>query len=140
MANEKMTQAQKLETAKNNVIGMFAEMLETANAERVGDYTYAVPTEVNGNEVWVEVDLTAKTTMTTEEGKVPYDPFEKSAVWEAEKEIKKAAAEERAKKKAETLRKAEEKKAKAKAQALAKKEARDKALADANGTDTNGAE
>ena len=131
MANEKMTQAQKLETAKNNIIGIFAELLESANAERVGDYTYAVPTEVNGNEVWVEVDLTAKTTMTTEDGKVPYDPFEKSAVWEAEKEIKKAAAEERAKKKAETLRKAEEKKAKAKAQALAKKEARDKALANA---------
>ena len=134
MAN-KITQAQKLEMAKTNVIGMLTEMLENANAERVGDFTYAVPTEVAGAEVWVEVDLTAKTTMTTENGKVPYDPFEKSAVWEAEKEIKKAAAEERAKKKAETLRKAEEKKAKAKAQALAKKEAREKALAETDNAD-----
>lgn len=134
MAN-KITQAQKLEMAKTNVIGMLTEMLENANAERVGDFTYAIPTEVAGAEVWVEVDLTAKTTMTTENGKVPYDPFEKSAVWEAEKEIKKAAAEERAKKKAETLRKAEEKKAKAKAQALAKKEAREKALAETDNAD-----
>ena len=129
MAN-KITQAQKLEMAKGNVIALLTEMLENASAERVGDYTYAVPTEVAGAEVWVEIDLTAKTTMTTEEGKVPYDPFEKAAVWEAEKEIKRQNAEERARKKAETLRKAEEKKAKAKAQALAKKNAREKALAE----------
>ena len=129
MAN-KITQAQKLEMAKGNVITLLAEMLEKANAERVGDYTYAVPTEVAGAEVWVEIDLTAKTTMTTEDGKVPYDPFEKASVWEIEKEIKRQNAEERARKKAETLRKAEEKKAKSKAQAIAKKEARDKALAE----------
>lgn len=136
MENKKMTQAQVLEKAKNNVFALIAEALETANAERVGDYTYSVPTEVNGAERWVEIELTAKTTMTTDEGKVPYDPFEKAAVWEAEKEIKKAEAEARAKKKADTLRKAEEKKAKAKAQALAKKNAREKALAEIEGADT----
>jgi hypothetical protein len=129
MAN-KITQAQKLEMAKNNVIVLLAELLEKANAERVGDFTYAVPTTVADNEVWVEIDLTAKTTMTTENGKVPYDPFEKASVWEIEKEIKRQNAEERERKKAETLRKAEEKKAKAKAQALAKKNAREKALAE----------
>ena len=129
MAN-KITQAQKLEMAKNNVIVLLAELLEKANAERVGDFTYAVPTTVADNEVWVEIDLTAKTTMTTENGKVAYDPFEKSVVWQAEKEIKQAQAEERARKKAETLRKAEEKRAKAQALAKAKKEAREQALAD----------
>jgi hypothetical protein len=134
MAN-KITQAQKLEMAKGNVIALLTEMLEKANAERVGDYTYAVPTEVAGAEVWVEIDLTAKTTMTTEDGKVPYDPFEKASIWEIEKEIKKQNAEERARKKAETLRKAEEKKAKAKAQALAKKNAREKALAETTDAD-----
>ena len=136
MAEKKMTQAEILEMAKTKVVALLTEILETANAERVGDYTYSVPTEVNGVERWVEVELTAKTTMTTDEGKIPYDPFEKAAIWEAEKEIKKAAAEERAKKKAETLRKAEEKKAKAKAQALAKKNAREKALAEIEGADT----
>ena len=130
MANGKMTQAEKLERAKNQVVALITEVLENASAERVGDFTYAVPTMVADNEVWVEVDLTAKTTMTTENGKVPYDPFEKASIWETEKEIKKSMAEERAKKKAETLRKVEEKKAKAKAQALEKKLAREKALAE----------
>ena len=140
MADKKMTQAEVLERAKNNVLALLTEILENASAERVGDYTYSIPTEVNGTERWVEIELTAKTTMTTENGKVPYDPFEKAAVWEAEKEIKKAEAEERAKKKAETLRKAEEKKAKAKANALAKKNARDKALAEIEGADTPSAD
>ena len=81
MADKKMTQAEVLERAKTNVVALLTEILETANAERVGDYTYSVPTEVNGIERWVEIELTAKTTMTTDEGKVPYDPFEKAAVW-----------------------------------------------------------
>ena len=126
----KMTQAQRLEAAKANVTALMGDLLTNASAEQVGDFTYAIPTEVNGVEVWVEVSLVAKTTMTTENGKVAYDPFEKSVVWQAEKEIKQAQAEERARKKAETLRKAEEKRAKAQALAQAKKEARDKALAE----------
>ena len=126
----KMTQAQRLEAAKANVTALMGDLLNNACAEQVGDFTYAIPTEVNGVEVWVEVSLVAKTTMTTENGKVAYDPFEKSVVWQAEKEIKQAQAEERARKKAETLRKAEEKRAKAQALAQAKKEARDRALAE----------
>ena len=126
----KMTQAQRLEAAKTNVTTLMGDLLTNAGAEQVGDFTYAIPTEVNGVEVWVEVSLVAKTTMTTENGKVAYDPFEKAVVWQAEKEIKKAQAEERARKKAETLRKAEEKRAKAQALAQAKKEARDRALAE----------
>jgi hypothetical protein len=130
MDTMKLTQAQKLEMAKANIIALMTNLLNDASAEQVGDYTYAVPTEINGAEVWVEISLVAKTTMTTENGKVAYDPFEKSVVWQAEKEIKQAQAEERARKKAETLRKAEEKRAKAQALAKAKKEAREKALAD----------
>ena len=129
MANKKMTQAEILAKAKENIVALFKEILENSNSEQVGDYAYAIPTDVEG-ERWVRIDFTAKTTMTTDEGKIPYDPFVEKAEWETDKEIKMAEAKERAKKKAETLKKAEERKAKAKAQALAKKEAKEKALAE----------
>ena len=126
----KMTQAEVLAKAKANILEIFKSDIDNAMGEQVGDYAFAIPTEVNGSERWVRIEFTAKTTMTTDEGKIPYDPFIEKAEWEADKEIKQAQAEERARKKVETLKRAEEKKAKAKAQALAKKNAREKALAE----------
>ena len=131
MENNKITKAQKLETAKNNVLAMFAEVLETSGAEEVKGFTYAIPTEVAGEERWVEITLTAKDTMTDDEGKrVPYDPFVVQAAYQVEQEIKAAEKAAREKKKAETVKKAEEKRRLAKEKAMAKKSAMEKAKAE----------
>ena len=125
-----MKQAEILAKVKENTVEALRPLFEQMGAEQVGDYAYAIPNEVEG-ERWCVIELTAKTTMTDENGdKIPYDPFVVAEMWKADQEIKKAAAEERARKKAETLKKAEEKKAKAKANALAKKNAREKAVAE----------
>lgn len=117
-----LKKAERLEMAKNNVVAMFSEVLESASAEKVKGFVFAVPTDVGGNEQWVEVTFVAKDMMTDDEGKkVPYDPFVVQAAYQVEQEIKAQEKAERERKKAETLKKAEEKKRLAKEKALAKK-------------------
>lgn len=130
MADKKMTQAQVLAKAKENIYDLFKEIIERSQGEQVADFAFAIPTQVNDMEKWVRIEFTAKTTMTTDDGKIPYDPFIEQENWKADKEIKQAQADERARKKAETLKKVAERKEKAEAQALAKKNAREKALAE----------
>ena len=135
MAN-KMTKAEMLAKAKELAIEPLKSVFESANAEQVGDFTYAVPVEVNGTEKWVEITLTAKDMMTNDEGeKVPYDPFIVSANWQTEKEIKAMEKAEKDRKKAEKVKKANEKRELAKAKAQAKKNALDKAKAELENSD-----
>lgn len=133
MAN-KMTKAQVLEKAKNNVLDMFKNVLEEIGAEEVKGFTYAIPTEVNGDEKWVEIGFVAKDMMTNENGeKVPYDPFVVQANYQVEKEIKAEAKAERERKHAEKVAKAEEKRRLAKEKAQAKAQAQAKAKAELEG-------
>lgn len=133
MAN-KMTKAQVLEKAKNNVLDMFKSVLEEIGAEEVKGFTYAIPTEVNGEEKWVEISFVAKDMMTNENGeKVPYDPFVVQANYQVEKEIKAEAKAERERKHAEKVAKAEEKRRLAKEKAQAKAQAQAKAKAELEG-------
>lgn len=122
----KMTKAQVLAIAKENVMDIFKDILESVNAEQVGDFSFAIPTTVNDTERWVKVSLTAKDTMTNESGdKVAYDPFVEQSMWEEDKADKAERKAERERKHEETLRRAEERKAKAKAKAEAKRKAKE---------------
>lgn len=131
MAEKKMTKAQVLEMAKINVLAMFDSLLAEIGAEEVKGFTYAIPTEVNGEEKWVEISFVAKDMMTNESGeKVPYDPFVVQANYQVEKEIKAEAKAERERKHAEKVAKAEEKRRLAKEKAQAKVQAQAKAKAE----------
>ena len=133
MAN-KMTKAQVLEMAKKNVFAMFDGLLEEIGAEEVKGFTYAIPTEVNGEEKWVEISFVAKDMMTDAKGeKVPYDPFEVQADYQIKKEIRAEAKAERERKHAEKVAKAEEKRRLAKEKAQAKAQAQAKAKAELEG-------
>ncbi len=93
----KVTMAQMKEMAKVAAVAGFAV---PESAEQVGTFTYAVPVEVEGQEVWVETTFTAKNWYDTKTSKA-YDPFEKQAEWKAEMAEREAKAEAKAKEKAE---------------------------------------
>ena len=120
----KMTKAQILKVSKDNVANtdIFKALIEQFEGIQVGDYDYALPVTVNGEERYAKISITAKDTITNDEGdKVPYDPFIEVDRWDFDKKDKAERAAERERKKAETLKRAEERKAKAKAKADAKK-------------------
>ena len=56
------------------------------NAEQVGNFTFAVPTVQEGQEVWVEINLTAKQWKPTKVTQA-YDPFEKTRIWKEKQAI-----------------------------------------------------
>lgn len=93
----KVTMAQMKEMAKVAAVASFAV---PESAEQVGSFTYAVPVEVEGQEVWVEVAFTAKQWYATKVAEA-YDPFEKQVEWKAEMAEREAKAEAKAKAKAE---------------------------------------
>lgn len=94
-----------LESAKNTVLNGLVDTLESLGAERYGSpFQMAIPTTVDGIEVWVKVDLTAANYADTKVSKA-FDPFVKREEYDAEMAIK-------AKEKAEKDRIRAEKKAK----------------------------
>lgn len=93
----KITDAQMKENAKMEAFGRLTEILEKMGAEQVSSFTFAVPTVQEGQEVWVEIDLTAKQWKPTKVTSA-YDPFEKARIWKEEQETK---ASEKAQKLAE---------------------------------------
>lgn len=131
----KLTKSAILELSKKEAYSHFADKLSEIEAIQVGDFDYAIPVVVDGNiERWVKMSLTAKDTITDDEGnKVPYDPFIEVDRWDFKKEDQAARKAERERKHAEVLKRAAERKAKAKAKADAKKA---KAGANASTEDT----
>lgn len=100
-----MKKSEILESAKNNVLSGILDTLDSLGAERYGSkFNLAIPTTVDGVEVWVKVDLTAANYADTKVSKA-FDPFVKREEYDAEMAIK-------AKEKAEKDRIREEKKAK----------------------------
>ena len=93
----KVTMAQMKEMAKAAAVAGFAV---PESAEQVGSFTYAVPVEVEGQEVWVEATFTAKNWYDTKTSQA-YDPFVKQTEWKAEMAEREAKTEARAKAKAE---------------------------------------
>lgn len=99
MAN-KMTSAQMKEAAKKEVLEKLKGIFDELGAERYGsDYEVAVPTTVEGQEIWVGIVLTAKQYTKTKVSD-PFDPFELRQSYDEAKAIKeKEKAEAAAKKK-----------------------------------------
>ena len=121
---EKFTKAQILKAAKEAVVAeaAFKALVEHFDAIQVGDYEYALPVTINGEERYAKLSITAKDTITNDMGeKVAYDPFIEVDRWDFDRKDKAERKAERERKKAETLRKAEERKARAKAKAEARK-------------------
>lgn len=76
----KVTDAQMKENAKMEVFGNLTEVLEKMSAEQVSNFTFAIPTVQEGQEIWVEINLTAKQWKPTKVSQA-YDPFEKTRIW-----------------------------------------------------------
>lgn len=108
-----ITDAQKKENAKNEVKDRLIGLLTECGAEQVGTFVYAIPTIQDGQEVWVEIDFTAKQWKPTKISQA-YDPFAKAQEWRedvATKEQEKAQklAEKAAKIKRDTVARAKAK-------------------------------
>lgn len=105
MADVKMTAAMVKETAKRKVLEVLSDVLESAGAERYGsDFELAIPTTVDGKEIWVGVVLTAKQYTKTKVSD-EFDPFALREEYDAEQAVKKAVENAKAKAKAEKLAK-----------------------------------
>lgn len=120
----KFTKAQVLKATKDLVVAeaAFKALVEQFDAIQVGDYDYALPVIVDGQERYAKLSITAKDTITNDEGeKVAYDPFIEVDRWDFDRKDKEARKIERERKKEEALKRAEERKAKAKAKAEARK-------------------
>ena len=98
---EKMTAAQKNTAIKDNAV---KAVVIPDNAIQVGDYTYAIPIMVDGEERYAEIAFTAKNNKATKTT-VAYDPEEKRQEWLDDKDMKAKAAEAKAAEKAAKLAK-----------------------------------
>jgi hypothetical protein len=104
MAN-KTTAAQIKEMAKRNVLDTLADAFENVGAERYGsDFEMAIPTIVEGQELWVGIVLTAKQYTKTKVSD-PFDPFVLREEYDAEQNIKAKQKAENAAKKAKKISK-----------------------------------
>ena len=89
------------ETAKRTVLDMLRDTLQSHNSERYGsDYNQAIPVTVDGQEIWVKVDITCAQYIDTKVSKA-FDPFVKRAEYDEELAIKAKEKEAKAKAKAE---------------------------------------
>ena len=96
-----MKKSEILESAKKSVLENVLPTLENLNAERYGSpYQLAIPTTVDGIEVWVKVDLTTANYADTKVSKA-FDPFVKRQEYDEEMAIKAKEAEAKAKARAE---------------------------------------
>lgn len=96
-----MKKSEILESAKKTVLNSIVDHLNELGAERYGSpYQMAIPTTVDGIEVWVKVDLTTANYADTKVSKA-FDPFVKREEYDAEQAIKAKEAEAKAKARAE---------------------------------------
>lgn len=83
-----MTMAEMKEAAKKQVLAKLTDTFETLGAENYkGDYHVAVPTEINGQEIWVKLDMTAAQFKDTKVSPA-FDPFESQREYLEEQEVK----------------------------------------------------
>lgn len=88
----KMTAAQKNATIKENAV---AATTLPDGAIQIGDYSYAVPTTVDGELRYAVMTYTAKNNKPTATAEA-FDPEAVRSVWLAEKELKEQAVAEKA--------------------------------------------
>lgn len=89
------------ESAKRTVLGMLTSVLDENNAERYGsEFNQAIPVTIDGQEIWVKVDITCAQYTDTKVSKA-FDPFVKRAEYDEELAIKAKEKEAKAKARAE---------------------------------------
>lgn len=98
-----LTMAQVKETAKLTALNKLTAALESAGAEKYrGDYHLAIPVDVDGQEVWVKVDLTAANFKDTKVSEA-FDPFASQQDYLAEQDVKAKEREAKERAKAEKI-------------------------------------
>ena len=100
----KMTTAQKNSAVKDYAMSALSEVLANVGAVQFGDYKYAIPVTVDGEERWAKLDLTAGNNKDTKTTKA-FNPYTEAEVWRADKAEKAEIAEAKAKAKAEKIAK-----------------------------------
>lgn len=100
-----MTQMEMKTTARQRTLNSLAAILEELAAVQFGDASFAVLQEVDGQEVWTEITVKAKSFKPTKVSPA-FDPFEVAEEWKAEKAVKEKEKAEKAKAKAEKVAKA----------------------------------
>lgn len=86
-----MNAAEIKSTARQNVIALLMPVLAENNATKFGDASFAIPQEVDGQKLYVEVMVRTKQYKATKVSEA-FDPEEAARAWQAEKEIKAANA------------------------------------------------
>lgn len=104
-----MNAAEMKATARQMTIAAIMPMLQENEAVKFADGSFAILQTVDGQEIWTEVTVKSKAWNDTKVSKA-FDPYEKAAEWEAERNVK---AQNKAAKEAEKAAKiaAKEKKA-----------------------------
>ncbi len=86
----KITASAAKEIAKRSILAHMEDLLRMIGAERYGsDFELAVPTVVEGQEIWVKVDLTAAQWKDTKVSPL-FDPFVKREEYDREKAFRDA--------------------------------------------------
>ena len=99
-----MNTAQKNTAVKDSAIAVIINALEGAGAVQFGDYKYAIPVTVAGEDRWAKLDLTAGNNKDTKTTKA-FDPYAEAEIWKSDKAEKAEIAEAKAKAKAEKIAK-----------------------------------
>jgi len=97
-----MTQMDMKRTARSLTVNSLAAVLEELGAVQFADASYAVLQEVDGQEVWTEITVKAKSFTPTKTSPA-FDPFVTAEEWKTDKEIKAKEKEEKEKAKAAKL-------------------------------------
>lgn len=79
--------AQKNKAIKDYTVGGLVSFLEEAGAVQIGDYSYAIPQTVEGEQRYSEVKITSKNNKDTKTT-FAFNPAEVRAAWLAEKKSK----------------------------------------------------
>lgn len=103
------------ETARMATIAELMPAFEQCSAVKWCDNGFAILQNVDGQEVWVSVDLTVKSWKDTKRSKA-FDPYEEAAAWEEEKRIKAGVKAQKEAEKAAKIAKDAEKREKVKEQ------------------------
>ena len=97
-----MNQMQKKIAARSLTLAALTDVLDQMAAVQFGEASFAVLQEIEGQEIWTEITVKAKSFTPTKVSPA-FDPFEVAEEWKADKEAKAQEAAEKAKNKADKI-------------------------------------
>lgn len=90
-----MNAAEMKNIARNNTIGLLSDILAAVNAVQFGDASFAILQNVDGQDIWTEISVKTKAYKATKVSPA-FDPERAAKQWQAEKEEKALAKEQKA--------------------------------------------